>query len=334
MIKILFIPVIIASMLFMGIGSAWSEVSLPTVNFSGNVQTTAGIGTGSMTLVNAVISKVNYLDGSNYTVNIAGESIIGKKVTISGATRTGNYSYQDAVFKISDGTFNYFSATLSNVILVTDGTSWFLNPGLDATNATTLNLSGVVLGTDVTHPSRFITELQSQLGTGSILGMKMILSIVTGAIEGDSTSNIFTGLIDGVPPSVTPPTGARTIGYWKNHDNERNAFISAAVALSIVFPDAGTLNYYLSKKGPKLMLEKAKQQFAALLLNCASSLPQSTQLATGELQIYNLIVEPDVTSATVGDAKAVIATVINTANSAQMENAKDLADEINNRDEN
>jgi hypothetical protein len=332
--KFCFLPIVLVFLLALGVGSAWSIVSLPTANFSGNAQTTAGIGTGELTFVGGTIQKINYLDGTSTTVNGVDESIIDMTVTISGATRTGDYTFTDATFKISDGTFNYLSASLSDIVFVTNGVSWFLNPGLDANNAATLNLSGVVLSTDATHPSRFIDELQSELGTNNFIGMKMILTILSGAIEGDSTSDILTGLIDGVPETVAPPTGARTIGYWKNHDEERAAFIGAAVSLSSVFDSTALLNYYLSKNGKKNMEEKARQQLAASLLNCASSLQVTTQLTTGELEIYNLIVEPDAQSATVGDAKSTIETVILTPDLANMENAKDLADEINNRDHN
>jgi hypothetical protein len=324
--------VFLVLLMMLSVGNAWSIVSLPTANFSGNATTTAGVGTGSLTLVSAVISQVNYVDGTSTSVNTVEESILGMDVTISGASRISADTFADAVLKISDGTFNYFSSTLSDVMLVTDGTSWFLNPGLDANNASTLNLSMVVLNTDATHPSRFIDELQAELGSGSILGMKMILTLLSGAISGDSSSDIFTGLIDGVPQGIQVPSGARTIGYWKNHDEERQFYDDIAVDLSSVFDTTGGLFFYLTKKGKKTMEEKALQQLAALLLNCASSLPVTTQLSTGELEIYNLIVEPDVTMATVEDAKTVIENVINTTDAANMENAKDLADEINNRD--
>ena len=60
----------------------------------------------------------------------------------------------------------------------------------------------------------------------------------------------------------------------------------------------------------------------------------TTLLTTGELDIYNYIIEPDVPSATVSDAVIAIENVIINNDSANMENAKDLADEINNRDHN
>jgi hypothetical protein len=330
--------VVIVLMLLMtlGLGSAWAVVGLPTASFSGNASTTATIVStpGNFELVNAVIEKANYRDGTSALENGVDESIIGMTVTISGANRSGDYSFTDAVITVSDGSFNYISATLSDVVFVTDGVKWYLNPGLDVNNPSTLNLTNIVLSTDMAHPSRYIDELIQVKGAGDRLGMKIIMQIYSGSIAGDSSSDIFTGLIDGSPLAVAPPSGVRTIGYWKNHDEERNFFISTAVSLSSVFSTTGALDISLAKNGKKNMQEKAKQQFAALLLNLASSLDASTLLTTGELGIYNLIVEPDAGSATAGDAAFVIETVINGGDAANMENAKDLADEINNRDHN
>jgi hypothetical protein len=122
---------------------------------------------------------------------------------------------------------------------------------------------------------------------------------------------------------------AEGIGYWMHHDEERNAFIGSAVSLSSVFASTSSLNNALQRKGKKLMEEKAMQQHAALLLNVASSLSDSALLTAGELEIYNQIVDPDVTQATVGDAVSVIETVINVFDTSNLENAKDLAEEIN-----
>ena len=153
--KRLAITLCFALLFTIGMGSALAIVGLPTANFSGNAQTTAASGTdpGSLTLVSAVISKVNYLDGTSTTTNGANESIIGKTVTITGATRTGAYTFSNAVISVSDGTFNYFTATLSDIVFVTDGLKWYLNPGLDISNPATLNLTNVVVNTDASHPS-------------------------------------------------------------------------------------------------------------------------------------------------------------------------------------
>lgn len=320
--------------LSLGTGSAWAVIGLPTANFSGNASTTATVGSvpGKFELVNAVIEKVNYLDGTSTQANGANESIIGMTVTISGANRTGDYSFSDAVLTVSDGSYNYLSATLSDVVFVTDTVKWYLNPGLDGNNPATLNLSNIVLSTDATHPSQYIDELIQVKGAGDRIGMMITVQIFSGTMEGDSSSDIFTGLIDGSPPVVEPPSGVRTIGYWKNHDEERNFFISSAVSISSVFSSTGDLDLYLSKKGKKTMEEKAKQQLAALLLNLASSLDPSTLLTTGELEIHQMVL--GATGSTAADAKNVIESVINNRDSANMEHVKDLADEINNRDHN
>lgn len=337
--------------LAMGVGSAWGIVGLPTANFSGNAKTTAPTDTdpGSLTLVNnadtnkfTTISQVNYLDGSSRTVNNTNdinvnnrESIIGKQVTISGATRTGTAgtTFTNAVITVSDGTFNYFSATLSNIMFVlnpADG-KYYLNPGLDINNPATLNMTNVVFNTDEPHPSRYINELKGVAATSGALGMKMILQIISGNFTGDSTSDISVGLLDGTPlPTVTPPAGARSMGFWKNHDEERNSFIGKAVYMSNVFNTENELNEYLSRNGKKTMDQKAMQQLAALMLNVASSLPLSTELTAGELQILQQLDPAAVTGATVEDALCAIEQAIIAG--TNLDDAKDLADEINNRD--
>ncbi|RJQ55776.1 MAG: hypothetical protein C4526_03240 [Nitrospiraceae bacterium] len=332
--------IVVALLLFMiiGAGNSWSTIGLPTANFSGNAKTTATTDTaGSLSLDNAVISQVNYLNGTHITENGANESIIGKSVIISGATRQSGSTFTDAVLTITDtsstdGPFNYFSATLSDIVFVTDGLKWYLNPTLDINNPGTLNLTNVVLNTDVAHPSQYINELQSVIGTNATLGMKMILLLVTGSLNGDSTSDIFTGLIDGTPPTVDAPSGARSMGFWKTHDEERTSFINTAVTKSGgVFTSANDLNYYLSMQGKKTMLQKAIQQYAALCLNVASSLSESTLLTSGEIQILQYLNPGYNTGSTVGNAMTEIKNAI-LAN-ANLENAKDLGDEINNRDE-
>jgi hypothetical protein len=292
-------------------------------------------------LIDAFVSKVNYLDGTSTSVNTIEESIIGKTVTISGATRTGDYTFTDAIISISDGSFNYLTATLSNIVFVTDGTKWYLNPNLDVNDPSTMNLSNIVLNTDADHPSRYIDELVSVKGDSDAMGMKIILDLISGDITGDGYFDIFTGLIDGVPPTIEAPTGAKSVGYWKNHDEEREFFIGKAVSDAIDVLDVfsgtdpeGALRYYLTKKGKKTMEEKAKQQLAALLLNVAACLDPSTPLSQGELELidpnFSAIPEGDGVEDTVGDAVIDIENAILTG--IDLERAKDLADEINNRD--
>lgn len=143
-------------------------------------------------------------------------------------------------------------------------------------------------------------------------------------------SFLFTGIIMGFPV-LSDAAGARSVGYWKNHDYERNAFIGGAVSLSSVFDTTSLLDYYLSKKGKKNMEERTKQQLAALLLNVASGLSEDTLLTSGELEILQMIDSTYDTSATVGDALYEIENAI--VGGYYLEVAKNLADEINNRDE-
>jgi hypothetical protein len=77
------------------------------------------------------------------------------------------------------------------------------------------------------------------------------------------------------------------------------------------------------------MEEKAKQQLAALLLNVASCLDPTTILSSGELEILQFINLNYGVDATVGDAVWEIENAI--INGVNLESAKDLADEINNR---
>lgn len=79
------------------------------------------------------------------------------------------------------------------------------------------------------------------------------------------------------------------------------------------------------------MLDKAKQQFAALMLNVASSLSLSTQLKAGEVEILQYLNPVYGAGATIEDAVEEVENAI--LGNTNLENAKDLADEINNRDE-
>ncbi|MEN8264373.1 MAG: hypothetical protein ABFR82_13020, partial [Nitrospirota bacterium] len=83
---------------------------------------------------------------------------------------------------------------------------------------------------------------------------------------------------------------ARSVGYWKNHDIERELSIDAAAGLSTVFETDSSLRYFLSLKGKKTMLEKAKRQFAAMQLNVAASVESTTWLSQGELEIIQIMV--------------------------------------------
>ncbi len=86
-----------------------------------------------------------------------------------------------------------------------------------------------------------------------------------------------------VPPSEDGEPQPCTIGFWKNRYDgkqgtlqwfpgaEFNQVVTAAVALSGgVFTSNADLLFYLSSKGPRPILTRAKQQLAAFLLNMAA----------------------------------------------------------------
>jgi len=86
-----------------------------------------------------------------------------------------------------------------------------------------------------------------------------------------------------VPPEQDGEPLACTIGFWKNRADEKKgtlqwfpngdftAVVNAAVALSSgIFADAADLLFHLQSKGSRPILDRAKQQLAATLLNLAA----------------------------------------------------------------
>jgi hypothetical protein len=86
-----------------------------------------------------------------------------------------------------------------------------------------------------------------------------------------------------VPPQQDGEPLACTIGFWKNRadgkkgtlqwfpDPEFGQVVDAAVALSSgIFADAADLLFHLQSKGNRPILDRAKQQLAATLLNLAA----------------------------------------------------------------
>jgi hypothetical protein len=130
-------------------------------------------------------------------------------------------------------------------------------------------------------------------------------------------------------PSDLGGMSPRTIGFWKNQYQYRgpnmytaeqlDAFLDSAVLLSGgVFVDGLDLRTFLTSKGSRDMLTRAKQQFAALLLNITSG------LLGQDVEIFT-----DLTTATtVRGARIEIQNLI--LSLTELERAKDIADDINN----
>jgi hypothetical protein len=144
------------------------------VRFNGTcVATVEGIGT--LTL-NASVNEMDYEDGTILKVNVAGvESIYGAKVVLSGATRTGNYSFNgdmvnpdDVRLKIvsSDG-FIYFDANLADSHLFKVTMFVWLNQFWTPITLI-LNLYNIVLNTDavILHD---IQELSAYLAASNVM---------------------------------------------------------------------------------------------------------------------------------------------------------------------
>lgn len=206
--------VVLSLITFVDFGYSQSSL-IPWVRFNGTYQVTAGIGTGALTL-NASVFEMDYLNGEVWIANVAGvESIRGAKVVLSGATRTGDYSFNgdpanpdDVRFKIvsTDG-FVYFDANLADSVFVRSGTLFvWLNQFLDANNFATLNLYNISLNTDAAHPSRYIQELSAYLSASSVSGMKMQLRVPSNGTFTTTASGAITfGLIDGLQSQNNSP---------------------------------------------------------------------------------------------------------------------------------
>jgi hypothetical protein len=210
---------------------------LPWVKFNGTYQVTSGVGTGALTL-NATVYEMDYENGniwkclpnSTNPPDLNVETICGAKVVLSGATRTGNYSFNgdmvnpdDVRIKIiSPDGFIYFDANLADSQFVQSGTMFvWLNQFLDANNPDTLNLYNIVLNTDANHPSRYIQELATYLSASNVSGLKMQLRVPTnGTFTTTASGSITFGLIDGLQSLNTPPVAdAGPNEYFVSSDN-------------------------------------------------------------------------------------------------------------------
>ena len=197
---------------------SWAANLLPWVRFGGTYQTTAGIGAGSLTL-NATVKEMDYENGQVWTANVPGvETIYGARVVLSGAIRTGNYSFNGDPANPDDVTFSivspdgyvYFASILVDSVFVQQGAYFvWLNQYLNANDPATLNLHNVILrpnGDDGLHPSRYINELAAYLGSSNVSGLTMRLFVPpSGNFTTNSSGTIASGLIDGLQSLNTPP---------------------------------------------------------------------------------------------------------------------------------
>lgn len=152
-----------------------------------------------------------------------------------------------------------------------------------------------------------------------------------------------------VGPVVAPPALACTIGFWKNREagkkgllkffegTEFDAVKAEAVSISTVFNTESELVSALTSKGNRTIEERAKQQLSALLLNLAAGklFPNNTKcrvfLDFGTNNGTELDLDGDgIADTTVEAALTTIESNILSGDPALQEEAKDLADDINN----
>ncbi len=196
---------------------SWAYSLLPWVRFSGTYKVTAGIGTGSLTLT-ATVREMDYENGDVWRANVPGiETIYGTKVVLSGAIRTGNYSFNGDPANPDDVTLSivapdgyvYFTSTLADSTFTQQGSYYvWLNQWLNANDPATLNLYNIILhdNEDSAHPSRYINELATYLGSSNVSGLKMQLYVPpSGNFTTNSTGSITYGLIDGLQSLNAPP---------------------------------------------------------------------------------------------------------------------------------
>jgi hypothetical protein len=150
--------------------------------------------------------------------------------------------------------------------------------------------------------------------------------------------------ICGMAASAFAEGETRGVGYWRNHMGDYFStdpnidYGHRAAAKSYVLNPRTTLLEFLGKKGKKTIVEHAKRQLAAMLLNMVDGLHEGILLNQGELELIKQLNDDYTAEDTcVGDALVEIqdAIVAYDANDpilvAITEIAKDLADEINNR---
>ena len=131
--------------------------------------------------------------------------------------------------------------------------------------------------------------------------------------------------------SMADACEVRGVGYWKNKDIERESIITSAAGLSDVFPNGQDLRLYLMLKGKKTMEQKVKRQFSAVLLNIAAGLDMTNALYQGDWELIQAFDQSYLLgTSTIDDAISEIENAIGT--STNLENARELAEAINNGD--
>jgi hypothetical protein len=121
---------------------------------------------------------------------------------------------------------------------------------------------------------------------------------VTDTMQGVGSAFAIDTRTTSVGPVMAPPAVPCTIGFWKNREMKEEGLLkffpgsdfddvkAEAVALSSVFNTEAELIAALTSKGARSMLDRAKQQLAALLLNIAAGNLYSSntkcRLFTGE----------------------------------------------------
>ncbi len=309
-----------------------AAVPKPTANFTGifNVSPTTGL------TLDAHITLVGYQDNTTTDADTAQETIIGSELTLSGVVyqstdASGNALFSDGTMAISDASGTFMTASIVGVKVDTMG---YINPALS------MNLKNIVFNASLN--SRFCTEFSSALQQAGIneAGAKFTLDLMFGSFDSTAFGNAQ-GLVDGAP-MVVIVVEPRTIGFWKQQAEQKgngstkytvdelNVLINQALALDSSYAGSGgnvfNNNTTLFKsdmlsQGKRDLSGRGRQQIASLLLNLVSGrLSQSTPISL-----------PEYTAATtVGAALTEVEQGIKSGVAAQVEDAKNIADFINN----
>jgi hypothetical protein len=224
----------------------------------------------------------------------------------------------------------------------------------DVTDAGYLAGSGVAPDSTTVGPTQvswaFTTTLITPGATSEHLYIDSPLgpSSVDATINGDVGLDVATTCLGPViPPSEPGEPNPCTIGFWKNRaegkkgllkyfpDADFDSLVTAAVGLSTVFSDDdpvnGDLVTVLKSKGNRPVVERAKQQFAAFLLNVAAG-DLFRDNPKCKLFLANTVDTDgdNVADLTIGEALTLLETNILSGDTELEHAALELADDINN----